>query len=180
MMIFDILRQRREIILGEWQQSALDFFAAGAFKPARKKADQFSNPLVYTISAALETIFDELTNGVRTVKTDEALEDVIKIRSLQSDKPSTALAFLFSFKKTIADQLKNLKNEEIKNDETENIFSALDDLILTAFDIFMRCREKIYEIRSNEIKRRSYKLWERAGMTDPSLTRKGESDDDDS
>ena len=71
-------------------------------------------------------------------------------------------------------------NKGINDIETEKIYSALDDLILAAFDIFMRCREKIYEIRSNEIKRRSYKLWERAGIADPSLTRKGESDDDDS
>jgi hypothetical protein len=179
-MIYGILRQRREIILGEWKQSTLDFYAAGAFKPAKKNVDRFGNPLVYTVTTALETILDEFINGVRTTRTNEALEDVVKIRSLQSEKPSTALAFLFSFKKSIADQLKNLENEEINNEETEKIYSALDDLILTAFDIFMRCREKIYEIRSNEIKRRSYKLWERAGMTDPSLTRKGESDDDDS
>ena len=179
-MIYDILRLRREIILGEWKQTALDFFAAGAFKPAKKSVDRFGNPLVYTVTTALETILDEFINGVRTARTDEALEDVVKIRSLQSDKPSTALAFLFSFKKTIADQLADPGNKGINDIETEKIYSALDDLILAAFDIFMRCREKIYEIRSNEIKRRSYKLWERAGIADPSLTRKGESDDDDS
>lgn len=179
-MIRDILRQRREIILGEWKQSTLDFYAAGAFKPAKKSVDRFGNPLVYTVTEALETILDEFIEGIRTARTDEALEEVVKIRSLQTEKPSIALGFLFSFKKTIAGQLRDAGNEDINDKESEKKLSALDDLILAAFDIFMRCREKIYEIRSNEIMRRSYKLWERAGVTDPSLTRKGDSDDDDS
>ena len=75
---------------------------------------------------------------------------------------------------------KSMRNIHKMNENTKEIYSALDELILSAFDIFMRCREKIYEIRSNEIKRRSYKLWERAGISDPALMRKGESDDDDS
>jgi hypothetical protein len=179
-MIYDILRQRREIILKEWRKSALDFYPAEAFKPAQKSVDRFGNPLVYTISTALETILDELIEGIHTAKSDEALEDVVKIRSLQSEKPSTAVDFLFGLKKIIKNQLNYTESVNANNQDIEKLYSALDELILAAFDIFMKCREKIYEIKSNEIKRRSYKLWERAGMTDPALMRKGESDDDDS
>lgn len=179
-MIYDVLRQRRDIILKEWRKSALDFYTAGAFKPAQKSVDRFGNPLVYTVTTALETILDELINRVKTARTEEALEDIVKIRSLQSEKPSAALDFLFRLKKIFKDNLKDVRNEKDDIEEIEKLDSALDKLILTAFDIFMKSREKIYEIRSNEIKRRSYKLWERAGITDPALTRKGESDDDDS
>jgi hypothetical protein len=179
-VIYDILRQRREIILKDWRKSALDFYRAGVFNPAEKEADRFSNPLVYTISTALETILDELIDGIHTTRSDEALEDVVKIRSLQSEKPSTALNFLFSLKKIFKDELNGAGGERDDFAEVEKLNSALDNLVLTGFDIFMKCRERIYEIRSNEIKRRSYKLWERAGISDPSLMRKGDSDDDDS
>ena len=179
-MICDILRQRREIILKEWGKSALDFYGNAVFNNIKKDGDRFGNPLVYTISTALETILDELIDGIRTAKTDEALEDVVKIRSLQSEKPSKALDFLFRLKTIIENQLHIAESDNAGNENTKEIYSALDELILSAFDIFMRCREKIYEIRSNEIKRRSYKLWERAGISDPALMRKGESDDDDS
>lgn len=164
----------------DWQQSALDFFAAGAFKPARNNVDRFGNPLVYTVSTALETILDELIDGIHTAKSEEALEDVVKIRSLQTEKPSQALDFLFRLKKLINGELNAAGGEKDDIAGIEKLNSALDNLILSAFDIYMRSREKIYEIRSNEIKRRSYKLWERAGISDPSLLRKGDSDDDDS
>lgn len=179
-MIYDILRQRREIILKEWQKSTLDFYTTGAFKSAKKSVDRFGNPIVYTVSTALEAILNELIEGIHTAKSDEALEDVVKIRSLQSEKPSQALDFLFCLKKIINDELNRSGAEKNNFAEIEKHNSALDNLILEAFDIFMRCREKIYEIKSNEIKRRSYKLWERAGMTDPPLMRKGDCDDDDS
>jgi hypothetical protein len=179
-LIYDILRQRREIILKEWQKSTLDFYATGAFKSAKKSVDRFGNPIVYTVSTGLETILDELIEGIHTAKSDEALEDVIKIRSLQTEKPSQTLEFLFYLKKIFKDELGGRAGEKDDFEEIEKLYTALDNLILSAFDIYMKCREKIYEIKSNEIKRMSYKLWERAGMTDPSLMRKGDCDDDDS
>jgi hypothetical protein len=179
-MIYDILRQRREIIHKEWCKSALDFYSNAAFSNIKKDGDRFGNPLVYTVSTALETILDELFDGTRTAKTDKALEDVVKIRSLQSEIPSKVLDFLFRLKVIIKNQLDNAGSEKTDGEDIERLFSALDELILSAFDIYMGCREKIYEIKSNEIKRRSYKLWERAGISDSALLRKGESDDDDS
>jgi hypothetical protein len=116
-MIYGILRQRREIILKEWQKSTLDFYATGAFKSAKKSVDRFGNPIVYTVSTGLETILDELIEGIHTAKTDEALEDIVKIRSLQSEKPSQALDFLFCLKKIINDKLNCRKRQFCGNRE---------------------------------------------------------------
>ncbi len=62
--------------------------------------------------------------------------------------------------------------------EMEKLNNDIDNLILSAFDIFMKCREKLYEIRSKEFIRRSYKLLERADMAGPALRQKGEVDDE--
>ena len=45
--------------------------------------------------------------------------------------------------------------------------SRVDDLALLALDIYMRCRDKLYELRVGEVKAerdRALKLWERTGL----------------
>jgi hypothetical protein len=40
----------------------------------------------------------------------------------------------------------------------------IDIIGLAAFDIYMRCREKIYQIKANEEKYRTFFAFERAGL----------------
>ena len=177
-MIYDILRQRRDIILKEWEDSTLDFYANNLFKVREGRNDRFGNPLVYTISNGLVIILEELIGGTHTGKLDDALEDIVKIRSLQMEKPSSVIGFLSCLKEIIKNHLGDYNNDRNAAEEIDKLYSVIDDLIFSAFDIFMRCREKIYEIKANEIKKRSYKLWERVNMIDPALRQKGEFEDD--
>jgi hypothetical protein len=45
----------------------------------------------------------------------------------------------------------------------------IDEMALLAFDLFMKCRERMYEIKTNEAKRRIYVLERMYGM-EPSAT----------
>ena len=42
--------------------------------------------------------------------------------------------------------------------------SRIDDLALLAFDVYMNCREKLYEIKANEAKNQVSRLLKKAGM----------------
>jgi hypothetical protein len=42
--------------------------------------------------------------------------------------------------------------------------STIDDLALYAFDIYMKCREKIYELKANEAKNATFRLLQRAKL----------------
>jgi hypothetical protein len=52
-----------------------------------------------------------------------------------------------------------------------HIDACIDEMALAAFDVYMQCREKIYEMKANEMKSRTYKALVRAGLIK-------ESDDD--
>lgn len=177
-MIYDILRQRRDIILKEWKDAALNQYSVGNFKIHKNTQDRFGNPVVYSISNGLETILDEIIADIHTAKLDDALEDIVKIKSLQVEKPSIAVDFLFHLKKILKNELDDSLQDDGLPGEIERLYTDIDNLILAAFDIFMKCREKIYEIRSNEIKKRSYKLLERANIFGALPRQKGEIDDD--
>jgi len=178
MMICDILRQRRDIILKQWKDITLNQYSSGKFKIHKDNKDRFGNPVVYSISNGLETILDELIAEIHTAKLDDALEDIVRIKSLQAGKPSIAVDFLFRLKKILGNELGDSPKNNGLPDEVERLYTDIDNLILAAFDIFMKCREKIYEIRSNEINRRTYKLLERANILGALPRQKGEIDDD--
>jgi hypothetical protein len=42
--------------------------------------------------------------------------------------------------------------------------SKIDMLSLIAFNLYMQCREKIYELKANEMKNRTFRAFERAGL----------------
>ena len=44
-----------------------------------------------------------------------------------------------------------------------NLNLKIDDIVLIAFDIFMGCREKIYEIKANEERNKIYKAFATSG-----------------
>ena len=153
-------------------------YSVGNFKIHKDNKDRFGNPVVYSIHNGLEIIFDEIIAESHTARLDEALEDIIKIKSLQAEKPSIAVDFLFHLKKIIKDELDDSIQDGFYPGEIEKLNIDIDNLILSAFDIFMKCREKIYDIKSKEIMMRSYKLLERANMVDPALRQKGDIDDE--
>ena len=176
-MIYDILKQRRDVILKRWGETTLKKYALGGIKIDRSNTDRFAHPVQYTTQNGLSIILDELVDGIHTAKLDGSLEDIVKIRSLQSEKPSEALDFIYELKKIIRTECKGTVDSNEMSGELEEVDRAIDGLILNAFDIFMKSREKIYEIRKNEILRRSYKLLERADMMAPSLPEEGEEND---
>jgi hypothetical protein len=92
------------------------------------------------------------------------LDSIIRMRAVQGFSPSEALNFIFALKtiirKTIA--------KEIRDDRLEPdllVFeSKIDVLCLMSFDIYNACREKIYDMKANEVRNRTYRAFERANL----------------
>jgi hypothetical protein len=53
----------------------------------------------------------------------------------------------------------NKLSEELRSFETQ-----LDNLALLAFDVYMKCRERIFDLRVNEIKTLTFRLLKRADL----------------
>ena len=124
------------------------------------KKNQFSNPIGYTITTNSEKIFEELINKQNIENIDLLLDDILKISAVQSFSPSQAVTFIFDLKKIIRDELKVELMEKTISDELINFELLIDQVVLRAFDLYMKSREKVFKIRVNEIKSKSYKAVE--------------------
>jgi len=128
------------------------------------ESDRFANPVGTTISKEIENLYVELIEGLEPEKVTPRLDRIIRIRAIQDFFPSQAIAFVFLLKKAIRDEMQNEILENQLSQELSTFESRIDDLALLAFDIYMNCREKLYDIRVNETKKQMSRLLQKTGM----------------
>ncbi|MGC8605690.1 MAG: RsbRD N-terminal domain-containing protein, partial [Desulfomonilaceae bacterium] len=78
---------------------------------------------------------------------------------------SDAVGFIFFLKKSIRESVhEEMSKDSILVGEVLAVESRVDSLALTAFDVYMKCREKLFEIRAMEIRNRTSRILDRACM----------------
>ncbi len=170
MKLKDLLLEKKSAILGRWFDTILETYPADTSRFLKSQKNRFANPVGSTILEGIEGIFNEiLQQDVDSDRISTFLDNIIRIRAVQNFDPSRALAFIFILKKVIREELDNVPelNSGQENKISEELLefeSQIDGLALIAFDIYMKCREKIYEIKANEVKRRTFRLLQLANL----------------
>ena len=88
------------------------------------------------------------------------MDNFVRIRSVQDFSPSRAVDIMYNFKQAIKEKCSGEIAEAVS--EWLDLEKQIDMLTFMAFDLFMRCREQINQIRVNEIKKQSAMLFEKA------------------
>jgi hypothetical protein len=92
------------------------------------------------------------------------LDDIIRIKAVQDFSPSQAVSFIFLLKQVLRDTMKKEIRENSIAEELALLESRIDEMILLSFDIYVKCRERIYEIKADEVKRMTFRLLQRANL----------------
>ena len=172
MKLENLLEEKRDIILKKWSDSIFASYPQETSQFLRKQKDRFNNPVGHSVAEGTGTILEALLLGERTDRLLSALDGIVRVRSIQDFSSSQAVGFMFNLKTVIRQELA----AEIGSDKDffEQVLafeSRIDGVALLAFDIYMKCRETLSEIKVNEAKRRMGKLLERAGCLDTSSCR---------
>lgn len=139
---------KRAEILRQWLEAAVRLYSAPHARFLLADADPFRNPAGHTLRGTLEALFDWLAGGGPPAPCRPLLETLIRLRAVLDVPPSQSLAFLLQLGDILRQQLGSAGGLE----------PALDAMVLTAFDIYVESREKLYQIRAGEAKRRLYLL----------------------
>jgi hypothetical protein len=165
MVIKELLSNKKTYIIKRCLNLIMETYPPESSEVFKNSTDRFQNPVGFTIKDEMEHIYDEITGKMDMDKLNNSLENIIKIRAVQDFAPSEALSFIFLLKKVIKEEMPkdrfegsgNIKPEG-RNRAAEAIEVLLeleekfDRIALLAFDIYMKCREKIYELRLKETK----------------------------
>ncbi|HEX9022108.1 MAG TPA: RsbRD N-terminal domain-containing protein [Nitrospirota bacterium] len=159
------LTEKKSAILKRWFDAVADTYADDTASFLKKQKNQFTNPVGYTLAEGLEGLFNALLGGMIPDAEKTFLDSIIRIRAIQEFAPSEAVHFIFQLKKAVRQELgADLLRQPGMTDELAALDSAIDDLALFSFDIYMKCREKIYDLKANEARNMTFRLLQQAKL----------------
>ena len=164
MRLNSILAQQKAAIIKKWFTLVIETYPADTGKFLKSQKDSFANPVGRTLSQGLEALFDELLGDMDYETITTFLDPIIRIRAVQSFSPARAVGFIFFLKNAVRENLHNKIAQEQLADELLVFETRIDKLSLIAFNLYMQCREKIYELKANEMRNSTFKAFERAGL----------------
>lgn len=161
----ELLAKNKTAVIDKWFGVVIDSYPSDTARFIKSQKDPFSNPVGGTTLKGLTGLMDELLGEMNPDTINSFLDPIIRIRAVQSFTPSQATSFVFSLKKIIRDSFINKKSGDYQiSTELSQFEQKIDSIALMAFDIYMKCREKIFQLKANEEKNRTYKVFERAGL----------------
>lgn len=154
-MLDKLLNEKQALILKRWFHQIAETYPQEGGKFFESKKDQFNNPIGYIFSQEIEVIYRQLLDGMDKDILSDSLLKIIKIRNVQEFSASQVVSFIFLLKKAIRSEL----NDELADmkllAELMSFEAKIDHVTLLAMDIYTGCRQSLYEIRFNELKRKS-------------------------
>ncbi len=156
---------KKSAILKKWFDAVADTYPDSTSSFLKKQKAQFTNPVGYTLAEGLEGLFEALLKGMIPDTLKTFLDSIIRIRAIQDFVPSETVSFVFLLKKIVRQELGNeILQQPRMNDELTAFDSSIDELALYSFDIYMNCREKIYELKANEARSMTFRLLQQAKL----------------
>jgi hypothetical protein len=156
--LLEALAAKKSAVIKAWLTGTIQTYPEHTFGFLSQEKDPFRNPVGHTLAEAFPAIFDQLVGGSDAATLSRLLDPIVRIRAVQDFSAAQALAFVFLLKKVIREAMRGEIRGHPNGDGLASVEARIDEMALIAFDQFMRCREQIYEIKTNEAKRRLFVL----------------------
>jgi len=167
------LRKNKDAVVRRWLDDALATYPDRSAVAFTRQKDPFANPVGHSLRVGTRGIFEALLDGTDDEKIRRCLHEIIRIRAVQELSASVAVGFVFQLKEAIRTELPKAAGDPRFSAELAALEARIDRIALTAFDVFVQCREQLCELRVNEVKRSVGWIADKINKrsADPELTR---------
>jgi len=162
-----LLASKKDDILARWFELTLATYAPETAVLWKKQKDRFANPVAHRFKTGMTGVLDELvkSSGTPTAAVFEPhLDEIVRVRAVQDFTPAQAVAFIYLLKQACRDVLWEEVSENGRFTELFELESRIDVLGLISLDIYCKCREKLFQIRIDQINTQYSRLLKRAGL----------------
>ena len=165
----ELLEQHREGITRRWFDAAVAAYPADGAAAFARQEDPFANPVGHSLREGTRGVFRALLEGSEPAAVSRYLHEVIRIRAVQDFSASEALGCIFELKGAVREELADLARDPGLAADLMRLERQIDQVALAAFDVFVECRERVSELRVNEMKRQVSWIVDKlnAGGADP-------------
>jgi hypothetical protein len=146
----DIARQWLERVCADYPPQTAAFLIA--------QADPFANPVGDRARRTARAFARVLTSSRPLPEAEEeltaALADLMRVRAIQALTPEEAVGVFFAMKESLRTCVAALGGQEAAPGTLWTLDARIDRVALAAFGQYSRCRETLFAIRAEEIRRR--------------------------
>lgn len=165
MALKKLLAQNRATIVDRWYDLVLETYPPETARIFKKESNRFANPVGSTTLEGLKDLFGALLEGFDPQRLLPALDKIIRIRAIQDFTPAVALGFVLALKPLVRRELAQaIGADQASAEELRQFDDTVDQVALLAFNIYVQCREQLYELRVSEIQNRTARLLQRANI----------------
>ncbi|MFO7800702.1 MAG: RsbRD N-terminal domain-containing protein [Desulfovermiculus sp.] len=154
----NLLEKNRKKIVKAWMQGVVDTYPPKTSEFLTSQKDEFANPIGANLARDLDCIFTELLREESTEVLPTAVDGIVRVRAVQDFPPSAAVGCFLMLKKIIRQNV----GAQIRDQNLVNELAVFDDkvdqLMLVAFENYVQCREKIWELKAKEAQHRTRNL----------------------
>lgn len=154
----ELLAQKKDAIARRWLDGIVASYPEDHRRFLTDEKDGIRNPVGAALKKATRGIVEGLLAGEEASRLAPLLDEVIRIRAVQDFTASEVVAFVFSLKKALWEEAGVACATVERMRELSEVESRIDVLALAAFDAYTRARERLSEVRVNDMKRRVYLL----------------------
>jgi hypothetical protein len=161
----DYLLQRKDRIVKNWLDAAIATYPQDTAQFLKQQKDQFANPVGATLSRELNNIFGELLSESSSEQLPQSVDAVVRVRAVQDFSPSQALQVFTILKDVLRRQLDDPVRQNGWQAEHRELEDKVDQLNMLAFDIYVKCKEQVWELKARQAQDRvSYLLRKYVGI----------------
>lgn len=149
----DIFRDKKKEVVKRWIEAVFGGYPLETVGFLRTIQDQFANPVAHMTREAGDVIYDAMIGeDVNPEEVRAALDRFIKFRAVQKFNPGENMAVFYLMKPILREVILPEMRSGNQLDLYLQAESRLDTLALLAFDMFVKARDAIAELRIKEIK----------------------------
>ncbi len=154
MALQSLLKGKKDSLLKKWFDQTAQSYPSQTTEFLKNNKGQFSNPVGYSLKKGLEGLLDALSGDFNDETLKNVLDSIIRIRAVQDFTPSESVYFVFLIKSIVAQEL----GTQVEGKELLEFNNKIDRIALIAFDVYMQCREDLFEVRVKEVEKRNFRL----------------------
>ena len=149
----DLLEARLDTIVERWGDAVLSAYPPDSAALFRAQQDPFANPLGHSVRKGTYGVLRAMVNDMDREELQSHLDEIIRIRAVQQLTPAEALAFVFSLRSIVRDVVPEAEADPRHRGDLAEMDRKIDEVALSAFEIYAARREEVSELRIKEVKR---------------------------
>jgi hypothetical protein len=153
-----LLERNRKQIVKAWLQGVVNTYPPKTSEFLTSQKDQFANPIGANLARDLDSIFTQLLQEQSSDALYTAVDGIIRVRAVQDFTPSAAVGCFLQLKNIVRQVVGTQIRDQDLLHELAGFDAKIDQLMLTAFEAFVHCREKIWELKAKEAQHRTKNL----------------------